>query len=53
MKYECGNILLLNNEETVYVIEVDESNKEYCVVNTDNEKEVFRISDVDVFQRLI
>ena len=52
MKYECGSILLLNDGKTVYVIEVDENKKEYCVVNTDNKKEIFRISDGDVFQQL-
>lgn len=52
MKYECGNVLLLNNGKTVFVVEVDENNKEYGVVNTDNENEIVRISDKDVFQQL-
>ena len=50
MKYECGNVLLLNNGKTVFV--VDENKKEYGVVNTDNENEIVRISDRDVFQQL-
>ena len=52
MKYECGNVLLLNNGKTVFVVEVDENKKEYGVVNTDNENEIVRISDRDVFQQL-
>ena len=52
MKYECGNILLLNNGKTVFVVEVDENKKEYGVVNTDNENEIVRISDRDVSQQL-
>lgn len=52
MKYECGNILLLDDGKTVSVIEVDKNKKEYCVVNTDNEKDTFRISDRNVFQKL-
>ena len=52
MKYKCGDILLLNNGKTVSVITVDEQNKEYSVVNTDNNNEILQIKERDVFQYL-
>lgn len=52
MKYKQGEILLLNNGKTVSVIEVNETSKEYIVVNTDNQNEIFQIKEPDVFQNL-
>lgn len=52
MKYKCGDILLLNNGKIVSVITVDEQNKEYSVVNTDNNNEILQIKERDVFQYL-
>ena len=52
MKYKCGDILLLNNDKTVSVIAVDIQNREYSVVNTDDNNEIFQIKERDVFQYL-
>lgn len=52
MKYKQGEILLLNNGKTVSVIEENETSKEYIVVNTDNQNEIFQIKEPDVFQNL-
>ena len=52
MKYKCGDILLLNNGKTVSVIAVNEQNREYSVVNTDDNNEIFLIKEHDVFQYL-
>ena len=52
MKYKCGDILLLNNGKTVSVIAIDEQSREYSVVNTDDNNEIFRIKEHDVFQYL-
>ena len=52
MKYKCGDILLLNNGKTVSVIAVDAQNKEYSVVNTDDNNDIFQIRECDVFQYL-
>lgn len=48
MKYKPGNILLLNNNKTVYVFSVDEETKTYQVVDTENEGEVFSVSEGSV-----
>ena len=53
MKYKCGDILLLNNGKTVSVIAVDIQNREYSVVNTDDNNEIFQIKERDVFQYLM
>ena len=52
MKYKCVDILLLNNGKTVSVIAVDIQNREYNVVNTDDNNEIFQIKERDVFQYL-
>lgn len=52
MKYKCGDILLLNNGITVSVIAVDIQSREYSVVNTDDNNEIFQIKERDVFQYL-
>lgn len=52
MKYKCGDILLMNDGKTVSVIAVDEKNAEYCVYDVDDDDEIFRIKERDVFQYL-
>ena len=49
MKYKCGDILLLNNGKTVSVIAVDIQNREYSVVNTDDNNEIFQIKRARCF----
>lgn len=45
MKYQPGNILLLNNGKTVYVLSVDERAKKYQVVDTEDQNKLFAISE--------
>jgi len=52
MKYTVGNILLLNNGQTVYVFSVDEQAKKYQVVDTEDQDKLFTISEVEVNSKL-
>ena len=49
MKYEAGNIVLLNDNRTVYIMSVNEESKTYSVFDTeDNSGKLFSVSESDI-----
>lgn len=52
MKYNNGNIVLLQTGETVSIISVDEENNGYQVVDTDNTDNVFFVTESDIHSYL-
>lgn len=50
LKYKEGNIVCLNDGRTVYILSVD--NHEYQVIDTDNEEDMFIISESEIFMLL-
>ncbi len=54
MKYSEGNIVLLNDGRSAYIITVNKTEKKYQVTITDNnDGEVIEISDDDITMKLI
>jgi len=53
MKYETGNILLLNDGRTVYVSAVDAENEAYRVFDTEDENEYFDVCAEDICQLVV
>lgn len=52
MKYQAGDIVVLSNEKTVYIISIDEKNQFYTVVNTEDSNDIFTVSENKVFMYL-
>ena len=53
MKYKAGNIVLLNDDRTVYIMSVNEENKTYRVTDADNNSgKLFDVSESDVMMYL-
>lgn len=50
MKYREGNIVCLSDGRTVYILSVD--NKEYQVVDTDNNEDIFIVSEDEILMLL-
>lgn len=49
MKYKAGNIVLLNDDRTVYIMDVNEESKTYSVFDTeDNSGKLFNVSESDI-----
>ena len=53
MKYSEGNILALNDGRTVYVMHVNKTAKKYQVFDTENENDIFEITDNEVLMKLV
>ena len=46
MKYKAGDIVLLNDDRTVYIMSVNEENKTYSVFDTnDDSGKLFDVSE--------
>ena len=52
MKYSAGNILALKDGRTVYVMHVNTTTKKYQVFDTENENDVFDITESDILMKL-
>lgn len=54
MKYSEGNIVLLNDGRSAYIINVNKTEKKYqATIADDNEGEVIEISDNEIAMKLI
>lgn len=52
MKYREGNIVLLNNNATVYIMAVNKEEQKYQVFDTEDSNEVFEISENDIIMKV-
>jgi len=52
MKYKEGSIVALLDGRTVYIMAVDKQEKKYKVFNTEDENDVFEISEKDILMKL-
>lgn len=48
MKYSVGDIVALNNGQTVYILMVDEDSKEYHVASTDDDSKEYIVKECDI-----
>lgn len=48
MKYENGNIVLLNDGRTVYIFMVDQNKGVYHVHDCDDPNNCFTVTDMDI-----
>ena len=53
MKYNIGNIVLLNSGESMYIFQVDKDAKAYRAVNCDDDKDIQLIRDSDIIQLIV
>lgn len=49
MKYSVGNIVCLNDGRTVYIFSVDEKKQKYQVADTENDNDLFFVSEDDIY----
>ena len=49
MKYKGGNIVLLYDGNTVYILSVDEKAKEYQVVETEKQGDPYSITESKIY----
>lgn len=52
MKYSAGDFVCLNDGRTVYIFSVDEKKHKYQVSDTENENNLFSISEEDIYMFL-
>ena len=52
MKYSVGNIVCLKDGRTVYVFSVDEKKHKYLVCDTEQENDMFFVSESDIYMFL-
>lgn len=52
MKYSVGDIVCLNDERTVYIFSVDEKEQKYQVADTENDNDLFFVSEKDIYMFL-
>lgn len=52
MKYVEGNMVILNDNRSVYIISVDKKSKKYMVVDMDDSEDMFEITDKDVLMKI-
>ncbi len=52
MKYKTGNIVCLNDGKTVYIFEVNEKEKQYTVINIDDDSDIFYTDEKEIFMLL-
>lgn len=53
MKYKAGDIVLLNDDRTVYIMSVNEENKTYSVFDTnDDSGKLFDVSESRIMMYL-
>jgi hypothetical protein len=45
MTYQAGNIVLLNNGKSAYVLTVDDKAKKYQVVDVDDDSKIYVVSE--------
>lgn len=52
MKYKTGDIVTLYDGRVVYIMNVNNKEKKYTVFITENDKELFEITETDIFMKL-
>lgn len=52
MKYSAGDFVCLNDGRTVYIFSVDDKEQKYQVSDTENENNLFIISEKDIYMFL-
>lgn len=52
MKYVEGNMVILNDNRSVYIISVDKKSKKYMVIDMDDSEDMFEITDKDVLMKI-
>lgn len=52
MKYTEGSIVVLLDGRTVYIMAVNKKEKKYKVFNTEDENDIFDITENEIFMKL-
>lgn len=52
MKYQEGNIVLLTNGKTAYIVSVDENSEKYQACELEDEQKLYYISEASIHSLL-
>ena len=51
MKYKEGNIVVLMDRKTVYIMAINEKERKYKVFDTENDQDVFEIDENEIIMK--
>lgn len=52
MKYKVGDIVLLYDGKTVYILSIDKGNNHYQAIGVDDES-VMEVNDEDIYMKVV